>query len=158
MQITRKRAIDEVLKFWWDLEDRLRVEMYRAAQRAALPEDIAVYIIPGLGFGGIASIQQALMDLAVVLACSEVGVCDRSAFDDRMTVGLGVMDTRIAGLTHQAFGKVVRPNVPGAFTSRNSRRSRLWRSERIAMNPRYIDTETMDSVNHAWVYGQYVYY
>ena len=134
------------------------MEMYRAAKRAALPEDIAVYIIPGLGFGGIVSIQQALMDLAVVLACSEVGVSDRSAFDDRMTVGLGVMNTRTAGLTHQSFGKVVRPNVRGAFTSRNSRRSRLWRSEQLAMNPRHIDTETLNSVNNAWVYRQYVYY
>ena len=131
--------------------------MYRAAQRAALPEDIAVYIIPGLGFGGIASIQQALMDLAVVLACSEVGVCDRSAFDDRMTVGLGVMDARTAGLTHQSFGKVVRPNVRGAFTSHNSRRSRS-RHQSGAMDPWYIDTETMNSVNNAWAYRQHVYY
>ena len=92
------------------------------------------------------------MDLAVVLACRELGVSDRSAFDDRMTVGLGVMDARTAGLTHQSFGKVVRPNVPGAFTSRNSRKSRLWRSERIAMHQMYIDTETLTSVNHAWVY------
>ena len=68
MQEARRRAIVEVEKWWWDLDDILRVILHKAAECATSPDDLAVHILRDTRPGGRESIYQSFMDLAVLLA------------------------------------------------------------------------------------------
>ena len=151
-ETSRQHALDEIVAIWFQFDVDTRRHLHRTVVSATIPEHITGIIHVDVLEGSTSSMKEALMDFAVLLACCDIGVSDRIAFQGRMVAAFGYtgVDNVLLSRIHQSFAKAVRPYVSGAFKSRHGRRDRRSRYHQSV----YTDPLAMAAHHHEpWYVG-----